>query len=184
MTVQALMKAREAAGEPVVFVDGVLVNGTPSAIAEKLQGTIEKVEVTKGEAARRMIGEAGADGILQITTKKGAAGELRAVQEEDFVRQQLAEEQAAKEEQAWTVTGDMPPGVSDTLVMTGVTKLEKAPGHVEDDMVVTVDGKPFHGDVSTLDVSTIDHVEVIKGGTTGKGSIHITTKKAAGGGGD
>ena len=51
-------------------------------------------------------------------------------------------------------------------------------------MTVTVDGKPFHGDVFDLDVATIDHIEVVKGGAAGKDAIHITLKKTAGGGGE
>jgi hypothetical protein len=159
--------------QPLVFVDEVLVPGKPSEIVGSLdKASIAGVEVVKGPAAMAMMGNAAAGGIIRVTTKKGPR-HLRAVEEE----------RSGKEQRPWTLAGDMPQ-LSDTMVITGVTKLERAPGSTGDEAVVTIDGKPFQGDPSSLDVSAIDHIEVINGGSAGKGVIRITTKKAARGGGE
>ncbi|MCG6954979.1 MAG: hypothetical protein LJF04_03230 [Gemmatimonadetes bacterium] len=164
--------ARQIGEQPLVFVDEVLVPGKPSEIVGSLgEADIASIEVVKGPAAMAMMGQAAAGGVIRVTTKKGL-DTPRAVREKEFERQRLKE-----------ITEPLPP-VTDTTVFTGVTKLEKDPSFAGDEATVTLDGKPFHGDPSTLDVSTIDHIDVVKGGSAGKSVIHITTKKAARGGGE
>jgi hypothetical protein len=52
---------------PLVFVDGVAVDGVPADLAPE---SIERVEVIKGAAAVRIYGEDARDGVIQITTKR------------------------------------------------------------------------------------------------------------------
>jgi TonB-dependent SusC/RagA subfamily outer membrane receptor len=52
---------------PLVVVDGVIVSGALGEIDAK---SIEKVEVVKGPAARRLYGERAATGVILITTRK------------------------------------------------------------------------------------------------------------------
>ncbi|MCS7013477.1 MAG: carboxypeptidase-like regulatory domain-containing protein [Chloroherpetonaceae bacterium] len=76
---------------PVIYVDGVRVdNGdnfagafgrggqVSSALADLLVGdNIERIEIIKGGAASTLYGSDGANGVIQIFTKKGAAGEAK-----------------------------------------------------------------------------------------------------------
>lgn len=58
---------------PIVYLDGELVEGGMSAVQELIgndPARIESVEVVKGEAARLIVGEAGKNGVIRITTKK------------------------------------------------------------------------------------------------------------------
>ncbi len=58
---------------PIVYLDGELVEGGMSAVQELIgndPNRIESVEVVKGEAARLIVGEAGKNGVIRITTKK------------------------------------------------------------------------------------------------------------------
>lgn len=54
-------------GEPLVYVDGVRIEGS---LPDMPPETIERVEVIKGEAARALYGDEGANGVVQITLKK------------------------------------------------------------------------------------------------------------------
>ncbi len=51
---------------PLVFVDGVEVDGVPADLAPE---SIERIEVIKGAAAVQIYGETARDGVIQITTK-------------------------------------------------------------------------------------------------------------------
>ncbi len=69
--------------EPIVFVDGIRINsgGTSSANATLSNldaidpSTIERVEILKGAAAATLYGTEASNGVIQIFTKKGSAGE-------------------------------------------------------------------------------------------------------------
>ena len=54
--------------EPLYIVDGVILNGT---IADINGNEIESVEVVKGAAASSLYGSQAANGVIQITTKRG-----------------------------------------------------------------------------------------------------------------
>ncbi len=63
------------AGEPLVIVDGVILEGIG---LEGLEGidpeSIERIEVLKGEAATSIYGPRGADGVIQIFTRDTPSG--------------------------------------------------------------------------------------------------------------
>jgi TonB-dependent starch-binding outer membrane protein SusC len=74
--------------EPLVIVDGVRVNssgfiiaGTGGQDASRLDDfspeNIESIEILKGPAAAALYGTAAANGVVQITTKRGRAGPAR-----------------------------------------------------------------------------------------------------------
>ncbi len=85
------VKSALGSTNPVIYVDGVRVdNGdnfagafgrggqVSSALADLLVGdNIERVEVIKGGAATTLYGSDGANGVIQIFTKKGSAGEAK-----------------------------------------------------------------------------------------------------------
>ncbi len=72
--------------EPLIYVDGVRMNNDPSAGPNIRQGrqvnrlndinpeNIASIEVIKGPAAATLYGTEAANGVIQIITKKGAAG--------------------------------------------------------------------------------------------------------------
>jgi len=66
--------------------------------------------------------------------------------------------------------------------LEAVPQAESAAG-IPADATVYLDGTLFQGDVATLDPATIARIDVVKGGSAGS-IIRITTKKAAGGGGE
>lgn len=59
-------------GEPLIYLDGVPVDGTLSDLALDPAG-IDRIEVIKGAAASKQYGEAGANGVVQIFTKRDPA---------------------------------------------------------------------------------------------------------------
>ncbi len=75
--------------EPLVIIDGVRVDNSPQSSAIGTGGQlpsrindinpeeIESYEVVKGPAAAALYGTAAANGVIQITTKKGRAGKTR-----------------------------------------------------------------------------------------------------------
>jgi TonB-linked SusC/RagA family outer membrane protein len=74
------------ANEPLLIVDGVRVDNNPNGSASMVGGQvvsrfddinpeeIESIEVLKGPAASALYGTAAANGVLQITTRRGRAG--------------------------------------------------------------------------------------------------------------
>ena len=84
--------------EPIVYVDGVRVDngggfgvgfvgtgggGRPSRLDDIDPSSIEKVEVLKGAAAATLYGTEASNGVLLITTKRGAVGSAKWVFEVD-----------------------------------------------------------------------------------------------------
>ncbi|HKP15444.1 MAG TPA: SusC/RagA family TonB-linked outer membrane protein [Gemmatimonadaceae bacterium] len=75
--------------EPLLIVDGVRLDNTPESSPIDVGGQfpsrlndinpeeIESIEVVKGPAAAALYGTAAANGVIQITTKKGRAGKTR-----------------------------------------------------------------------------------------------------------
>ena len=75
--------------EPLIIVDGVRLDNTPESSPIDVGGQfpsrindinpeeIESMEVIKGPAAAALYGTAAANGVIQITTKKGRAGKTR-----------------------------------------------------------------------------------------------------------
>ena len=54
--------------QALVVIDGVIIGGYAKAILEELD--IARIEVIKGAAAMKLYGEQGADGVIQVFTKK------------------------------------------------------------------------------------------------------------------
>ena len=75
--------------EPVIYVDGVLINNESNSISFETGGQspsrlddinpedIESIEVVKGPSAATLYGSIAANGVILITTKKGGAGDPR-----------------------------------------------------------------------------------------------------------
>jgi len=75
--------------EPVIYVDGVLINNESNSISFETGGQspsrlddinpedIETIEIVKGPSAATLYGSIAANGVILITTKKGKAGEPR-----------------------------------------------------------------------------------------------------------
>ena len=75
--------------EPVIYVDGVLINNESNSISFETGGQapsrlddinpedIESIEVVKGPSAATLYGSIAANGVILITTKKGKAGKPR-----------------------------------------------------------------------------------------------------------
>lgn len=75
--------------EPLLIVDGMRVNNSPASLAMGLGGQsisrlndinaedIENIEILKGPAAAALYGTAAANGVIQITTRRGHAGTTR-----------------------------------------------------------------------------------------------------------
>jgi TonB-dependent starch-binding outer membrane protein SusC len=75
--------------EPLLIVDGVRVNNTaesftiatggqsPSRLNDLNPEDIESIEILKGPAAAALYGTAAANGVIQVTTKRGRAGQTR-----------------------------------------------------------------------------------------------------------
>ena len=72
--------------EPVIYVDGVLINNQPNSISFETGGQspsrlndinpedIESIEVIKGPSAATLYGSIAANGVIRIRTKRGQAG--------------------------------------------------------------------------------------------------------------
>ncbi len=60
------IRSAESGGEPLVYVDGVRVEGVWDLAPE----SIERVEVLKGEAARALYGDEAANGVVRVTLKE------------------------------------------------------------------------------------------------------------------
>jgi TonB-dependent SusC/RagA subfamily outer membrane receptor len=75
--------------EPLYYVDGVRIDATPDGYAYDIGGQstsrisdlnpddIENIEIVKGPSAATLYGIQAANGVVLITTKKGAAGKAR-----------------------------------------------------------------------------------------------------------
>jgi TonB-linked SusC/RagA family outer membrane protein len=75
--------------EPVIYVDGVLINNQPNSISFETGGQspsrlndinpedIESIEVIKGPSAATLYGSVAANGVIRITTKRGQQGKAR-----------------------------------------------------------------------------------------------------------
>ena len=76
------------ANDPLLIIDGVRVNNTvasgiavggmlPSRLDDLNPDEIENIEVIKGPAAAALYGPAAANGVIQVTTKRGRPGKTR-----------------------------------------------------------------------------------------------------------
>ncbi|HJU68221.1 MAG TPA: SusC/RagA family TonB-linked outer membrane protein [Gemmatimonadaceae bacterium] len=76
------------ANDPLLIIDGVRVNNTvasgiavggmlPSRLDDLNPDEIENIEVIKGPAAAALYGTAAANGVIQVTTKRGRPGKAR-----------------------------------------------------------------------------------------------------------
>ena len=127
--------AGQVGDQPMVFVDGLLVPGKPSDIVGNLdQETIQRIEVTKGEAARKMLGEAAAGGVIQITTTKGMDS-LRAVKERALVESARAANREQARISEITVEGKVAPRDPSTM-----TRIRQLTGSGDDGIRVDIDG--------------------------------------------
>ena len=164
------------APDPLVVVDGEIYEGAVSLLAP---ADIDRVEVLKGPAARTLYGEAGSDGVIQITTKEAAG----------------TEGSAAAHPVAGTVRIRARPATGtfrvDPLPEGEAGVLRQLEVKAETGALVFVDGVEIEdGLPTTLRPEDIDRVEVLKGdaaatrfGTRGaNGVIQIYTKGGSGGG--
>lgn len=172
---------------PLVIVDGVIQSeGTSMEDLRALD--IDHVEIIKGSAAIELYGEQASNGVIEITTKGGAADSDPAAEDrEDFTVSELAPPRARE------LTAD---GRRD-IIISGYVGDDGTRNHVvsTDNPLIIVDGVIQSGDVTLDDVSfgklDIADVEIIKGeraielyGERARGGvIHLTTKEGAGAGG-
>jgi TonB-dependent starch-binding outer membrane protein SusC len=75
--------------EPLLIVDGIVVDNAPASLSfgiggqsvsrlnDIAPGDIESIEILKGPAASALYGTAAANGVIQITTRRGRAGVTR-----------------------------------------------------------------------------------------------------------
>jgi TonB-dependent starch-binding outer membrane protein SusC len=75
--------------EPVIYLDGVLINNQPNSISFETGGQspsrlndinpedIESIEIIRGPSAATLYGSIAANGVIRITTKKGRTGKPR-----------------------------------------------------------------------------------------------------------
>ena len=75
--------------EPVIYVDGILINNQPNSISFETGGQspsrlndinpedIESIEIIKGPSATTLYGSVAANGVIRITTKRGRVGRPR-----------------------------------------------------------------------------------------------------------
>jgi TonB-linked SusC/RagA family outer membrane protein len=75
--------------EPVIYIDGVLINNQPNSISFETGGQspsrlndinpedIESIEIIKGPSATTLYGSVAANGVIRITTKRGRMGRPR-----------------------------------------------------------------------------------------------------------
>lgn len=74
-------------GDPVIYIDGVRIDASnngpnvgglsPSRLTDLVPEDIERIEIVKGAAATTLYGTQGANGVMQIFTKRGATGAAR-----------------------------------------------------------------------------------------------------------
>jgi hypothetical protein len=62
-----------ASGEPVLVMDGVRVPNAGAVLSSLLASEVEVLELLPGAAAGWAYGSSGADGVIRITLRKGAA---------------------------------------------------------------------------------------------------------------
>ena len=56
--------------EPVIYIDGVRINGDRDAALQRLEpDQIDRIEVIKGDAAKELYGSEAGPGVIQIVTK-------------------------------------------------------------------------------------------------------------------
>ncbi|MCY4646997.1 MAG: TonB-dependent receptor plug domain-containing protein [Gammaproteobacteria bacterium] len=60
-------------GAPLIFVDGVELEGGSASLNSLNPDDIERIEVIKGEAAAGLFGERAENGVIQISTKEPSA---------------------------------------------------------------------------------------------------------------
>jgi TonB-dependent SusC/RagA subfamily outer membrane receptor len=140
---------------PLVYVDGVR---SADGIPELDPDDIARIEVLKGPAAAAMYGEQAAGGVIQIYTKD-AHPELASEGPQGLMRRRAGPD-----------TGKLRPiGEAPDEGRGVVRRMESAR--------VFVDGQLYEGDVTAIDKSDIDRVEVVKGRDGGRDTIYITLKK-------
>jgi TonB-dependent SusC/RagA subfamily outer membrane receptor len=163
-------------GRPMVILDGKRVGAFPDLDPAQ----IERIEVLKGEASHALFGDEAANGVVEITTRGSEGVQQRAARERRQVEGRLELLQPKRDGRAGTPGEDGEAALHAKVRRDAAEVTEGVPGLPK--TTLYVDGEPFMGDPGSLDRSTIDRVDVVKGphGST----IHITTKKAARGGGD
>ena len=173
--------------DPLIIIDGVIQSeGTSMEDLRALD--IDHVEIVKGSAAIEMYGERASNGVIEITTKGGAADSDPAAEDrEDFTVSELVPPQARE----LTADGQR------NIIISGYIGEDGTRNHVvsTDNPLIIVDGITLSGDATLEDVSfgklDIANVEIIKGeraielyGERARGGvIHITTKDGSGAGG-
>ena len=173
--------------DPLIIIDGVIQSeGTSMEDLRALD--IDHVEIVKGNAAIEMYGERASNGVIEITTKGGAADSDPAAEDrEDFTVSELVPPQARE----LTADGQR------NIIISGYIGEDGTRNHVvsTDNPLIIVDGITLSGDATLEDVSfgklDIANVEIIKGeraielyGERARGGvIHITTKDGSGAGG-
>lgn len=163
--VAGLVALRSDGREPLYVIDGVIVD---PATARALAPTdIASIEVVKGEAARRTMGEKATAGAVYVATvtglpRKTAEQENSVQADPERLRRQQVERQA--------------------LMKAAV----REPGSGSAAPLIVVDGKPSKDGMQSIERASIERVEVVKGEAAKRrfddpraahGVILITTKK-------
>ena len=171
--------------QPLIVIDGVVdKNQNVNNISPE---TIESIDVFKGETAKATYGEKGKNGVILITTKKGASnGEKGSVTNltGNFVAIDFNDKNSASSGlnfSAKKIQGDYKNGVTNIKADTIVFDTNSS-------SLFFIDGKEStKAEVDRLDPKKIESINVLKGesivakyGEKGKnGVIEITTKKAS-----
>ena len=178
-------------GAPLIVVDGItLSEGTSLGDLQALD--IDHVEVIKGAAAIELYGERAANGVIEITTKDGAAESDSPPEGVDAAAEGRAEarQEFAVSDVAPTPGGALTADGQRSIIVSGYIGDDGTRSHVvsTDNPLIIVDGVIQSDDVTLEDVGPgkldIADVEIIKGaraielyGERARGGvIHITTK--------
>ncbi|MCZ0934276.1 MAG: TonB family protein [Gemmatimonadetes bacterium] len=182
-------------GDPLVIVDGVIQSeGTSLGDLQALD--IDHVEIIKGPKAIELYGDRAQNGVIEITTKGGAA-DSDAPPEGVAAAADLLIGAASAMDARGTVAEGRARALIDgrrSIIVSGYIGDDGTPRRVvsTDDPLIIVDGIIKADDVTLEDVSfgklDVADVEIIKGeqaielyGERARGGvIHITTKKSSG----
>ena len=182
---------------PLVIVDGV-IQSEGTGLEDLRALDIDHVEIIKGSAAIELYGEQAQHGVIEITTKGGAADSDSPVSSPPILMRSRLNESAPSRTPPATDRGleiedIVVTGVLDDVDRDGLLDLRVVPrsGNMPDPLIV-IDGVISDAaGLSELGTLDIDHVTIVRGErateTYGEkaqhGVIEITTKAGAGAGG-
>ncbi len=180
-------------GSPLIIVDGV-IQSEDTRLSDLQALDIDHVEVVKGERARELYGERARDGVVEITTRGGAAADngTGADGQEFTVVEVAPSDAAAGPDRGLEIDDIVTPGIIAHPGRDGTVTVIVPPGDMPDPLIV-VDGVIQAAGAALSDVGTLDieHVEIVRGESALElygerarhGVIEITTKTGATDGG-